>query len=95
MDLYVYYKVRREHASDLTQLVGAMQARLKQDYGITTGLKRRPEERDGRQTWMEVYLGVPDGFGAVVERAADETGLAPLIEGARHSEQFLDVTSCA
>lgn len=95
MDLYVYYKVRREDSSALRDRALAMQARLTSDYGMATSLKRRPEERDGRQTWMEVYLGVPEGFGTVVEHAAAEAGLPALIDGMRHLEQFMDVTSCA
>ncbi|KIF82539.1 DUF4936 family protein [Noviherbaspirillum autotrophicum] len=95
MDLYIYYRVRSEHADALRAQAAAMQRCLSQEYGIVTGLKRRPEERDGRQTWMEIYQAVPDGFAAILERAAAQAGLARLIDGQRNTEYFLDVPTCA
>jgi hypothetical protein len=94
MDLYVYYRVRSERAGQLRAQAGAMQKGLTQEYGIVTGLKRRPEEKDGMQTWMEVYQAIPDGFAAMLERAVAQAGLAALIEGQRHTEYFLDVFAC-
>jgi hypothetical protein len=95
MDLYIYYRVRREDSSKLqTQAVG-MQDALTEEYGIVTALKRRPEEKDGWQTWMEVYQTVPNGFEVILERAVEQAGLSALIEGQRHTEYFLDVSSCA
>lgn len=95
MDLYVYYRVRCEHADKLRSQADAMQRWLAQEYGIVTALKRRPEERDGMQTWMEVYLAIPDGFATLLERAVAQAGLAALIEGQRNTEYFLDVSACA
>ncbi|HYD95776.1 MAG TPA: DUF4936 family protein [Noviherbaspirillum sp.] len=95
MDLYIYYKVRREHAAGLVPRVLALQRRLGEEYGIVTGLKRRPEEKDGRQTWMEIYQAVPDGFDAALEQALAREGLQPLIDGRRNTEHFVDVSSCA
>jgi hypothetical protein len=60
-----------------------------------TALKRRPEAKDGRHTWMEVYLAVPDGFDAVLERSVEQAQLARLIDGERHAERFMDAASCA
>lgn len=94
MDLYIYYRVRCEHAEELGMHTAAMQRCLFQEYGIVTGLKRRPEEKDGRQTWMEIYQAVPDGFEAVLERAVAQAGLADLIDGQRNTEYFLDVPTC-
>ncbi len=95
MDLYVYYRVRREHADELHSRAGAMQRWLAQEYGIVTALKRRPEEQDGMQTWMEIYQAIPDGFAMSLERAVGQAGLAALIEGQRNTEYFLDVSACA
>ncbi len=75
--------------------VRAMQTSLSQEYGIVCTLKRRPEEKDGRHTWMEVYLDVPQGFGALLERAATQAELAGLIDGHRNTEFFLDYSTCA
>jgi hypothetical protein len=94
MDLYVYYRVRTERADELRAQAGAMQKSLVRDYGIVTALKRRPEEKDGMQTWMEVYQAIPDGFAAMLERAVAQAGLAALIDGPRHTEYFLYVSAC-
>lgn len=95
MDLFIYYRVRRENAAALRAQAAAMQRCLSREYGIVTGLKRRPEEKDGRQTWMEIYQAVPDGFDAILEHAAAQAGLAALIDGQRNTEYFLDVPTCA
>ena len=91
IDLYVYYKVREEDAAGLAPRVRAMQAQL----GATGQLKRRPEARDGLQTWMEVYPDAPEGFDAIVERAASAAGLDLLTQGPRRSEIFTDLVPCA
>jgi hypothetical protein len=95
MDLYIYYRVRSEHADALRERALAMQKSLCGEYGIVSGLKRRPQEKDGRQTWMEIYQAVPEGFEAMLERAVAQAGLAGFIDGQRNTEHFLDVSSCA
>lgn len=95
MDLYIYYRVRSEHTEALRIQAAAMQQCLSREYGIVTGLKRRPQEKEGRQTWMEIYQAVPDGFDAILERAIAQAGLAALIDGQRSTEYFLDVPTCA
>ncbi|MDT1863079.1 DUF4936 family protein, partial [Acinetobacter baumannii] len=70
-----YYKVRNEDAATLAPLVHAMQRRLAQDAGVQVQLKRRPEDKDGLQTWMEVYPGVSSGFEALLARAAGAAGI--------------------
>ncbi|WP_151634809.1 DUF4936 family protein [Noviherbaspirillum aerium] len=94
-DLFIYYRVRDEDAAALLPRVMALQQSLKQECGIVTGLKRRPETRDGRQTWMEIYLSVPTGFEARLEQALSDQGLSSLIDGARHTEHFVDISTCA
>ncbi len=95
MDLYIYYRVPSAHAELLRARAASMQRCLSQEYGIVTGLKRRPQEKDGRQTWMEIYQDIPDGFEAALERAVAQAGLAGLIDGQRNTEYFLDVPTCA
>jgi predicted Co/Zn/Cd cation transporter (cation efflux family) len=95
MDLYVYYRVRVGDATPLQAQVATMQARLRREHGVATALKRRPDAKDGRHTWMEVYLAVPDGFDAALERAVEQSKLATLIDGERRAERFMDADSCA
>lgn len=95
MDLYVYYRVRNENAAALSSSLQAMQRCLSEEYGIVTGLKRRPQEKDGCQTWMETYLAVPPGFEAALEEAVIREGLCALIDGQRNTEHFVDVSPCA
>lgn len=95
MDLYIYYRVHRDQSVALRDKVQAMQQCLFQEYGIVFALKRRPDEKDGRQTWMEIYQAVPAGFDAALERAVAQAGLAELIDGQRHTEYFVDVPLCA
>lgn len=95
IDLYVYYKVRDEHAARLEPLVRAMQARLRDGHGVAVQLKRRPEAKDGVQTWMEVYPGVAADFASVLAQAEREAELSELTEGPRRAEVFTDLTACA
>ncbi len=95
MDLYVYYRVANTDTGPLAPRVAGMQRRLAQEYGVAAALKRRPEEKEGRQTWMEVYQAVPDGFVTLLERAVARAGLSGLIDGPRHVECFVDVAACA
>jgi hypothetical protein len=94
MDLYIYYRVQTSKAAVLAAQVLTMQARLAKEYGVATALKRRLSEKDGRHTWMEVYLAVPDGFDAILEHATARAGLAELIDGERHTEYFMDSSLC-
>jgi hypothetical protein len=90
MDLYVYYKVSELQAAALAPRVRAMQASLAAG-GVSVQLKRRPESKDGMQTWMEVYPGVGEAFEAELAAAAEQAGLADLIAGPRRSEVFVDL----
>ena len=93
VDLYVYYEVRDEHAERLAPLVCALQARVIQPGHAR--LLRRPESKEGLQTWMEVYPDVPAGFAAELERAVLGAGLEGLVEGPRHVEVFTEIPPCA
>jgi DNA-binding XRE family transcriptional regulator len=95
MDLYVYYRAASAQAEALRERVTAMQAELARRCGVAAALKRRPEAKDGRHTWMETYLNIPDGFDAILSQAVTQSELASLIDGERHTEYFLDITTCA
>jgi hypothetical protein len=92
IDLYVYYKVRKGDAAALAPRVRAMQAALAARHGAVHQLKRRPDDKDGLQTWMEVYPGVADGFADELALAAAHAGLDALTSGPRRSEVFVDLT---
>ena len=91
IDLYVYYKVREGDAAALAPRVRALQ----DSVGVPSQLKRRPDVRDGLQTWMEIYPAVDDGFPARLAAAAHAAGFEGLIEGARRVEIFMDLPTCA
>ncbi|MEO0317091.1 MAG: hypothetical protein RL404_768 [Pseudomonadota bacterium] len=92
MDLYVYYRVRAEDADRLQPQVEAMQRSLSHSHHVAAALKRRPEEHEGRQTWMEIYLDVPEHFASALAGAA---AALTLIDGDRHVETFVDLAPCA
>lgn len=94
-NLYIYYRAPAAHAAEIQQRTAGMQKSLREDYGIVARLLRRPEEKDGRHTWMEVYEDVPDRFEEALEGALTRAGLAGLTDGQRHTEIFVDVSSCA
>ena len=103
MDFYTYYQVQLHHAAAVQACVNAMQVTLRENFGIRAGLKCRPTSGEnsepGMQTWMEVYLAVPaddsDTFSAALDRAAQQSGLAAMIDGQRHTERFMDICPCA
>jgi hypothetical protein len=94
-DLYIYYRVREEHAAALAPRVRALQAALAASHGVAGQLKRRPGATDGLQTWMEVYPAAGPGFDAALAAALSEAALSDLIEGQRHTEVFTDLFTCA
>ena len=93
VDLYVYYKVRDEHAAALLPLVRKLQARVTEPGAAR--LLRRPGNQDGLQTWMEVYPSVAETFAAALEAAVAGAGLDGLVEGPRRVEVFMEFPPCA
>ncbi|MBC7490425.1 MAG: DUF4936 family protein [Glaciimonas sp.] len=93
MDIYVYYSVASDHATQFAKAAAAMQSTLSQAYHIASALKRRPEIQNGHHTWMEVYEIVPDNFTQTLEKAVVDNGIDSLIEGQRHIEFFISVFS--
>lgn len=94
-DCYIYYKARTEDGVRLRERVTRLQQRLHAGWGVACSLKRRPQGKDGRDTWMEVYLAVPEGFEQGLARELLTAEVQELIDGERHIEYFLDLTSCA
>jgi hypothetical protein len=94
-DCYVYYKVRAANGTLLRERVAGLQQRLQAQWGVACSLKRRPQSKDGLDTWMEVYLAVPEGFEQGLARELHDAQVQDLIDGERHVEHFLDLTSCA
>jgi hypothetical protein len=94
-DLYIYYQVREDNAPALRELVTALQARLTAQHGVAAQLKRRPDTKDGLQTWMEIYAATAPGFEADLDAAARAAGVPALTAGARHTEVFTDLIPCA
>jgi hypothetical protein len=98
MDYYVYYRVHCEQVQSLLPKIRQMQAALSQCGKVTAALKRRPGQQDDCQTWMEVYLTVPDNFDVLLEQALLTAGIPALMAGERHLERFMDLsedTLCA
>ena len=94
-DYYVYYRVRTEDGARLRERVAALQHNLHEQFAVSCSLKRRPHARDGLDTWMEVYLDVPEDFEQGLARELLMEQVQELIDGERHVEHFLDVLSCA
>lgn len=94
-DLYIYYQVREADAAALALRVRAMQERLHAERHVTGQLKRRPETKDGMQTWMEIYPAATASFDAALGVAVQDAALAELIAGERHTEIFTDLDTCA
>lgn len=95
MDLYIYYRVLHGNDIVLCERVLHMQQQLRAKYGIVAQLKRRPEQKAGYHTFMEVYLNTPPGFELALEQAIETASLGQLIVDARHVEYFVGVNTCA
>ncbi|MEC5217091.1 hypothetical protein RCH09_002048 [Actimicrobium sp. GrIS 1.19] len=95
MDLYIYYTIQAGDAALALQRVTQLQQQLAAAYDIVPQRKRRVDQSDGVQTWMEIYPAVPPGFDRVIAQAAAEHGLTALAQGERHVEYFSELTPCA
>jgi hypothetical protein len=94
-DLFIYYLVPSAHAVTMQKKIIHMQAALREQWPVSTALKRRPELKDGCETWMEIYTQVPDDFHSALESAVDQAQVLSLTEGRRHTETFVDIAVCA
>ena len=94
-DLFIYYRVPVAHTVTMAKKIVDMQAALRDQWPVTTALKRRPELKDGCETWMEIYTQVPDDFSSALDSAVDQADVLALTEGHRHIETFMDIPVCA
>lgn len=94
-DLFIYYRVPVAHTVTMQEKVVHMQAALREQWPVTTALKRRPELKDGCETWMEIYTQVPEDFPSALEVAVVQAQILALTEGHRHVEIFVDIAACA
>jgi hypothetical protein len=99
-ELYVYYRVRGTDAAAAEAEVVALQTELRAATpGLRARLLKRPDEQDGRQTWMEIYLmessADADGVGALLQATIEARAADRLthIDGSRHVEVFLACAS--
>jgi len=99
-ELFVYYRVPAADSAAAEDEVRSLQADLRAVIpGLAARLLRRPDQTDGRQTWMEIYSiepaiaadGVNPSLQAIIEARAAER--LTHIEGSRHVEVFLACAS--
>jgi hypothetical protein len=93
MDLYIYYRVAEAQAAALLPQVRPCRPHWAPK--AYSALKRRPDSKDGLQTWMEVYGGCAPAFETELAQAVVAADLAQWIDGARHTEVFVDIAPCA
>ena len=95
-ELFVWYRVRREHSDGGGAIVGAMQRALRSAWpGLRTGWLVRDSDA-AAPTWMETYArdladsaspaGIDGALEAAIAAAAQE--LEPALDGPRHVEAF-------
>ena len=97
-ELFVWYRVRREHVDEARAAVAALQRSLRREW---PGLQARLLVRDGGETstWMETYalptpsVGDDRGIDEALEGAITAAALRldRLIDGPRHTEAFAAV----
>jgi hypothetical protein len=90
-ELFIYWKVAAEQASQALAAAHRLQAALRTRHpGLETRLYRRLEIQDGRGTIMETYsraAGVDESLQSAIEAAAS-LHLRPWQTTARHVEVF-------
>lgn len=89
--LFIYYRIASADAAIARGAVEAMQHTLRERHaGLQVALWRRPQEKDGMQTWMETYTH-PDGVDESIEAdiASAAVALQTWVQGPRHVEVFV------
>lgn len=88
---YVYFKSRADDVA-VAAALARFCARLQADGWPAPTVWRRPENPDGRRTWMEVHSPQPAQRTAKhledLSAAASISGLSALVDGERHVERF-------
>lgn len=100
-ELFIYYRIRSHQAAQAGQAVASFQARLMQDHPrLRARCLRRPDAKDGLQTWMETYstdpMTDPEGVSPTLQveiEALAVVELHGLIDGPRHVEVFVTCAS--
>lgn len=85
---YIWYRVSRDDRAAETA-IRSMMARLACRTGIPGRLMKKRGEPD---LWMEIYLDIADAdlFARRLAQAVDEFDVEMVIDGARHTECFVD-----
>ncbi len=90
--LFIYYRVAVTRGPGALQAVQSMQHGLRERHAdLKAELLRRPEEKDGMQTWMETYSrpgGVDAALEADIAQAAEDIQ-RDWIQGPRFVEAFV------
>ncbi|AKJ29534.1 DUF4936 family protein [Caldimonas brevitalea] len=89
--LFIYYRIASADSRAALQAAQVMQQALRDGHaGLSAELWRRPEEKDGMLTWMEIYTH-PAGVDAALEAAIADAAkaLAPWLQSPRHVEAFV------
>ena len=91
MDLYVYYRVLASDAKAFLARACAFLHRLRVDGRIDASLSRRPESKDGFDTWMEVIPQAGDAVDQTLASWVASSGMGGVIHRERHVERFVRV----
>ncbi len=89
LNRYIYYRVQVELTPLLLQQVRLMFRQIQDQTSVRCELARRAHADPGFHTWMEIYHDIPDGFDEILSTFEKQAGLASLIEGTRHVDDFL------
>ncbi|KJK25413.1 hypothetical protein UB46_05590 [Burkholderiaceae bacterium 16] len=89
--LYVYFRVPEALADAALPHWHRWMETVAEAGGIGGTLLRRPETRDGMQTWMEAYADVPPAFDLFLDGLWRQSGLQHFINGERQVERFVDL----
>jgi len=89
--LYVYFRIPDARATEALPHWHRWMETVAEATGIGGTLMRRPDVKDGLQTWMESYADVPPAFDATLDGLWRQSGLQSWLDGERHLERFVDL----
>ncbi|WP_454721145.1 MULTISPECIES: DUF4936 family protein [Cupriavidus] len=89
--LYVYFRVPETLAEEALPHWHRWMETVAEAGGIGGTLLRRPETRNGMQTWMEAYADVPPAFDLLLDGLWLQSGLQRFVSGERQAERFVDL----
>jgi hypothetical protein len=86
LNYYIYYRVQPEHSAAAEAAVKHIQSEIAARCGITGRVLKK---RDETNLWMEIYEQVESAaFEDILAAAENKSGIAALLDGARHKECF-------